>query len=212
MKTLFDPDLTLEEAEALIQNGANVNEQHPYRLSNTPLFMVTNLDIAKLFIANGADVNFKNIMDFTPLYYVKNVEMAKLLIEHGADIHHLGCQNHTPLFYTANIEVADFFIKNGAILNIRDIYDLSVLDYTLKVSAPQILIKYMKFLIEHGIIFGKVENYQNYRHLFTQKQQKVFDAFVSITTNDNDFFHMCLVYQEGLKNNVKMDIKEMDIL
>jgi hypothetical protein len=37
MKTLFDRELTLEEAEALIKNGEDVNQRN--HIGRTPLFM-----------------------------------------------------------------------------------------------------------------------------------------------------------------------------
>jgi hypothetical protein len=66
-------------------------------------------------------------------------------------------------------------------------------------------------LIKHGLLFGKIENYQKHRFLFPLEKQEAFDAFASITSNDEDFFQMCLAYQESIKNNVKIEIKDMDL-
>jgi hypothetical protein len=48
MKTLFDSDLTLEEAEELIKNGADVNMKNKYHV--TPLHRQENIDIINLLI------------------------------------------------------------------------------------------------------------------------------------------------------------------
>jgi ankyrin repeat protein len=48
-KTLFNEDLTLDEAEELIKNGADVNEQDEY--GKTPLFFV------KIEHVNGCKLN-----------------------------------------------------------------------------------------------------------------------------------------------------------
>jgi ankyrin repeat protein len=172
-KTLFDDDLTLEEAEELIKNGADVNEKDNYR--NTPLFYVENIDIANLLIKYGANVNHKDDYQFTPIFVHVNIAIYKILINSGADI------------------------------NIQDILGLTVLDY-------QESIDHARVLISNGAIAGKIESYKKFRDLFSKEQQNSFDAFMSITNNDNDFYQMCLAYQNDIKNHVKIDIKEMDIL
>jgi hypothetical protein len=45
-KTLFSPDLTLEEAKERIKNGVNVNERDFFR--KTPLHYIKNYHIAQL--------------------------------------------------------------------------------------------------------------------------------------------------------------------
>ena len=66
MKTLFDQDITLDEAEKLVKNGANVNEKDEF--SDTPLHFVRNVHIVKLLIDNGADVNAHDLHGYTPLF------------------------------------------------------------------------------------------------------------------------------------------------
>lgn len=81
-KTLFSSNLTLEEAKELIKNGADVNEIDMY--GATPLFQVSNIDIARLLIQNNANVN--HLLTFsgeTPLFYANNIEIVELLIKYG---------------------------------------------------------------------------------------------------------------------------------
>ena len=207
MKTLFDHDLTLEEAKELIKNGADVNERDPF--NNTPLSLVLNIDIARLLIQHNANVNHLGFKNQTPLFSVSEQGIANLLITHGADVNHLASRGETPLFYANNIDIAELLIKYGAKFNLRDIYGNSVLDYLHRASMPS---KDIKRLIKHGLLFGKIENYQKHRFLYPLEKQEAFDAFASITSNDEDFFQMCLAYQESIKNNVKIEIKEMEIL
>jgi hypothetical protein len=66
--------------------------------------------------------------------------------------------------------------------------------------------------IKHGALPGKIDTFRKFRDLFTNEQQKAFCAFVMLTSDNDEFYHMCLAYQEGIKNGVKIEIKEMDIL
>ena len=210
MKTLFDYDITLEEADELIKNGANVNEQHHHDQC-TPIFYVKNLKIIELFIKHGANVNAKDKNGFTPLFHIRDkyVDVAKLLIKHGADVNARDNYKFSPIFYKSNIEIIELFINHGALLNIRDIYGLSPLD---RIAEFEERTASAKLLIAHGAIAGTRDGYQTYRDLFTVEQQKAFDAFASITSNDNDFYKMCLAYQESIKNNIKIEINDMEIL
>jgi hypothetical protein len=144
--TLFLYDLTLEEAQELIRNGADVNEQKP----------------------SGK----------TPLFFVANVEISQLLIDHGAD------------------------------LNIRTNQGETIIDRCEYIKGQ----RRISFYIENGAIAGGIESYKKLRDLFSQEQQKAFDTFMSITNNDNDFFQMCLAYQNDKENNVKIEIKDMEII
>ena len=184
MKTLFSYGLTLEEAEELIKNGADVNEIYSKDENQTPLF------------------------------FAKKIELMRLLIQHGANVNHQNHNKLTPASYTKDIEALQLFIDHGALLNIRDIYGATLLDHQngMYNLMFQDHIDNAKLLIAHGAIAGRIEGYQLFRELFTPEQQKAFDAFSSITNNDEDFFRMCLAYQESIKNHVKINIKDMDIL
>ena len=198
MKILFDLDLTLDEADDLIKNCADVNEKDC--LDRTPLFYVTNIEIEKLFIQHNADINAKNIFGVTPIFYAKSVDITQFLIKNGADINVKNEDGLNRFYYVMDIDCIDVYIKYGADINSVDNEGHTVLHYysrefdDLEPVLPQLLIDHV------------------YRDLFTQEQQNVFGAFVSITSNDDDFFAMCLAYQEGIKNNVKIEIKEMEIL
>ena len=171
-KTLFDKDLTLEEAKKLIKNGADVNQQST--IGRTPLFDALNVEVAELFINLGANVNQKDNSGSTPLHKAYFTSTIKLLI------------------------------KNGANINAKDNQGFFVLD-------DQFCIDNIKYLIDHGAI-GRRKTYQKFREYFSVEQQKAFDAFISITNNDDEFYQICLAYQNDIKNHVKIEIKEMDIL
>ena len=212
-KTLFDPDLTLDAAKELIENGADLDLQN--KNGSTPLFYVLDYDVFKLLIDNGANVDIVNEYGETPLFYVRNVAMLQLFIEHGIDINAKDENGLSFIFYTNDIDILKFSIEHGLdINNIDNVFGMTVLDdqNSLYNRSSKDNINNAKLLITHGAISGKIETYKKYQHCFTQKQQEVFDAFASIANNDDDFFHMCLTYQNDQKNKIEIEIKDMEIL
>ena len=242
-KTLFDSDLTLEEAQELIKNGANVNEIN--KEGSNPLFVVSKVEIAQLLIENGANVNFRNLrgktrlhMDvnleiiqlllkhnayidiqdengYTPLHLQENIDITRLLINHDADVNSVDNENYTPLqwyIHYRSIEKIALFLAAGADINhLSESGTVLSLIYTKQNDIPNSN-DVSKFVIENGGIASDTDTYMHYREFFTPKQQNAFDSFLLLTNNDNDFFQMCLSYQESIKNNVKIDIKDMEIL
>ena len=239
-KTLFHSNITFEEAKKLIKNGADVNEESSG--GKTPLFYVNDLDIARLLIQHGADLNHANDTGHTPLFYAQNVDVAQLFIDNGADINAKTQDQLTLLFYVSDINLIDLYTKNSIDVNVIDrlgrivLYTGDKLTNKDKVAllikagsnlntqsdkgtALSVLKRYRnidpvipKLLIDNGAIASEIDDYLKYRNLFTIEQQKAFDIFASITHNNEDFFHMCLAYQEGMKNLDQVEIKEMDIL
>ena len=106
---------------------------YPYYDGFSPMhfsaFNRNGVEIAKLLIGNGADVNIAGIEGYTTLHLAtqnKNgIELIKLLIANGADVNakhrfsgytplHLACKNENGL------EVARLLIENGADVNAKD--------------------------------------------------------------------------------------------
>ena len=88
-------------------------------------------------------------------------------------------------------------------LNARDSDNRTALDFCENEMTIQ-------FFIHHGAIPGKIATYIENKDFFSEEQQNAFDIYMSITSNDEDFFQMCLAFQNNKKNNI--EIKEMDIL
>jgi ankyrin repeat protein len=144
MKTLFDEDLTLEEAKELIRNGADVNRIDVR--GATPLFYADKIEIAKLLIDHGADVNLRDNDKATPLFYTINplhndknaaIALSKLLIDNGADVNAQNKDGHTPLHLTDDIKIIDLLTKNEANVNIKDARGYIPLHYILKYSNKE---------------------------------------------------------------------------
>ena len=61
----------VDETAKLLKNGGNPNYEDPHE-RKTPLLYATwhnNLEIVKLLVKYGADVNFQNVIGHTPLIY-----------------------------------------------------------------------------------------------------------------------------------------------
>ncbi len=240
MRSLFSYGLTLDEAEELIKNGADVNAVDGY--GKTPLHYIRDIDIARLLIENNANINARNRFGITPIFYVQSLEMAKLFLSHGADLNAQGHDGLNVLFYVSDIDLIDLYIRNGIDVNIIDneghipLYYYSTLknkaivnllvnagaNLNIKSDNGSVLSiihqytdmdkSYPKFFIDHGAVASEIDIYHVYRELFTHEQQKSFDSFLLLTNDDDQFFQMCLAYQEGIKNNVEIDVRDMDIL
>lgn len=73
-----------------IAAGSNLNEKDPFGGSSplTSAALFGELEIAKVLIEAGADINFKNNEGSTPLHiaaFFCNTEIVKLLLDNGAD-------------------------------------------------------------------------------------------------------------------------------
>ena len=98
------------------------------KMINNALFDAVHLgdiDIAKLLIENGADINTQKEFGNTSLHLAvreKNFDLVKLLIEYGADVNIKNNADWTPLHWTASngyYDVAKLLIENGADVNIK---------------------------------------------------------------------------------------------
>jgi ankyrin repeat protein len=187
----------------LIENGAEVNIKNTD--GETPIHEAYNMEIAELLINNGADVNVKDKYGRTPLHKAKSMDVICLLVKHHADVNAFDNDGLSPICYWRNQKHIRYLLKHGADINIIDTNKRGV----LRISNELI---WNKFFIKNGAVASSILIYRHCRELFTKKQQEVFDAFVSITSNDDYFFQMCLAYQNDQKNNVKIEIKDLDIL
>lgn len=199
-------------AQLLIEHSADVNAKN--QCGFTPLHFIKDLDVIKLLIKYHANVNSKDNTGRTPLHLStkKDVAIASLFIRNGADVNLRDNYGYTALHYINDItdkKMIELFIKAGTDLNIKSNHGtvLSILNQHDYVEPS-----FCRLCIKNGALASDIDTYQTFREYFSVDQQKAFDAFASITSYDEDFFQMCLAYQNDQKNNIKIEIKDMDIL
>jgi len=74
------------------------------------------LDLAKIYLAHGADVNARSHFGQTPLYFATNknfVELVALFLEHGADANVAAFNGLSPLHCASTIQVAKLLVEKG---------------------------------------------------------------------------------------------------
>ncbi len=110
------------------------------------------IEIAKILINKGLDVNIKNHEGITPLHAAVesgNFEMVELLLDKGADPNTKDKYDCTPLYravYGKKLLVIKKLVEGGADMNILGESGLSPLCYSIKNSCDDIA----EFLIESG--------------------------------------------------------------
>ena len=106
----------IEKIKELIKEGTNLNI---FADSMPPLYHAVNngnLEIVKLLVENGADVNVKNVVGQTPLHEAARCgyfEIVKYLIDKGADINAYDCVERTPLDYARLPDIRDLLFNLG---------------------------------------------------------------------------------------------------
>lgn len=121
---------SIEVVEALLNNGADVNEETLERrgwsdYGMTPLFYAASRKdsaVAELLLSRGANVNHEDSIGETPLHYASDA-VAPLLLNAGADVHALSIYGWTPLFRAVErrqSQAAKLFIEAGAEVNMFD--------------------------------------------------------------------------------------------
>jgi ankyrin repeat protein len=130
-------------ALSLITKGTDINAMDENGI--TPVSRAVwrdNIDVVKLLISKGADINLKNKYSYSPLHSVKSKEVARLLIENGADVNATDSDGNTPLHevfmpekdWTARIkiganvsycdtnlkELVEYLIEQGADVKVKN--------------------------------------------------------------------------------------------
>ena len=129
-----------------LENGASINlirdksymitvmDNCAYYKGCTPLHIVARggkLNMVKLLLKNGAEINARNIEHMTPLQFLllnglyddEKKEIAKYLIEQGADVNLVDEKMKSLLHfavYRGYFDVAKCMVRNGANVNAKD--------------------------------------------------------------------------------------------
>ena len=152
----------------LIKNGVvielkGIQNQSPLNLA----LQHENLEVAKILIQNGANINSLHMME-TSLHRAAKlgkVEVAKFLIKHGSNVNSLITK--TPLYLACDeghVEMAKLLLKNGAYSLLGDITPLYVACRRGHVDILRLLLKNTanvtlerKFLLHAALEMGHLE-------------------------------------------------------
>ena len=140
-------------AEA-VMNGANVNAKEKYGDGATALMWVAtkgHIDIAKLLINHGADVNAKAKYGVTALMGAANdgkTQIVELLLKHSADVNakcYDDYDGRTALMWAAkngHIEIIELLVEHGADVNAKDNYGWTALRWAENTETANLLRRY----------------------------------------------------------------------
>lgn len=121
--------MDLEMAKILIQYKADVNFKTPTSGTSALMYVATlyeneynsTMEIAKLLIKSGADINAVDNNKWTPVmhavYNAVNIPLIKYLLEQKPDLKKVNYEGNTALYIAAlqgNAETADLLLKAGA--------------------------------------------------------------------------------------------------
>jgi hypothetical protein len=115
------------------------------RTGATALHVTQNVDIARLLIRSGADVNSRDEYNMTPIFN-KEVTLQKILVEAGADIHARSEKGNTPLMwycYSGYLEGIKYMVSQGADINDENSDGQTAYDIAERFH-PQELLPYLK--------------------------------------------------------------------
>jgi hypothetical protein len=129
-----------------------------------------------------------------------------IFLNEGHDPNERDANGRNSLYYVSRFNSVKILIEHGANVNNLDNRGYTIIDYLQDDNNIDYL------LIEHGAIPGQIDTYIQNKSLFSEDQRKAFDTFLLITHDNKEFYQMCLAFQENIKNNVKMDVKDMEIL
>ena len=143
-----------EMVKIFLANGVNVNKLDCEEEDTALICAVRkeNIDLVRLLLANGADVNVTNHWGDTALMWaieVENVELVQLLLDNGADVNAREKNGVTALLLAANeekTEMVKFLLANGADVNVADDNGMTALMWTVEAGNEE----FVQFLLANG--------------------------------------------------------------
>jgi len=142
----------LKEVRRQLAWGVNVNERHFFTRDTLLIEAAANghLDVVKLLIENGADVNiFHHNKPLHNAAMKGHIEVAQILLANGADINAKGTGDAAPLHIAVSnnqLAMAKWLLSKGANVNPRAAYGCTPLHSAARRSNVEI----GKILLEHG--------------------------------------------------------------
>ncbi|WP_080571789.1 ankyrin repeat domain-containing protein [Orientia tsutsugamushi] len=119
-------DGNIEEVKRLLSADNNIDINIKDTYFNTPLYYAVAkgyIEIIKLLLSHGANINSTNSSGNTPLIcsvIAEHIEIVKLLLSHGADVNYKNYHHLAALHYASvrDIKIIDTLLAYGADINL----------------------------------------------------------------------------------------------
>ena len=128
----------------LLNNGVNPNSKYISE-GGENLSFSSSLEISKLLIEHGAEVNSKDVYGYTPLIraVIKDYkDIVELLLKNKANVNARTNDSFTALVYAKSKEVAELLIEYGANIDEKLNYGFTPLMLTNNKEIAELLIKH----------------------------------------------------------------------
>lgn len=182
LKSAEDGDMA--GVQAALDEGAKINVKN-YGREATALHLAKNIDIVRLLVAAGADVNARDNCENTPLHAHKNnVEVVRLLLDNKADVHARNKMQQTPLYGCNSCDAIDAMLEEGAAIDAVDFRQTTVLHNT------DISVEVLSYLIARGtdqMVHKKNHLGESPLHVFAklEKQKDAVKALMDANADVN---------------------------
>ncbi|PKL18093.1 MAG: hypothetical protein CVV49_07855 [Spirochaetae bacterium HGW-Spirochaetae-5] len=215
-----------------LENKANVNARDEI-LGNTCLWYAVDVEVVKLLIEKGIDINLQNKRGEIALFhfvyddYHDNYKISNLLIENGSNLNTRDRVGATPIsiaVYGGNYKSFDLLLKKGAEINIKDNNNFNLLNY---LALGKSSVKFARILEKNGITFDNItKNGDNSiilvaKHPIEKVEYLKFLLSKGLNINHQNIFGNTALHEavesgsseivaELLKNRAKINIKNKE--
>jgi len=142
--------------DLLLKNGADPKQRFKGKESKTACLEIAAqeglLEIAKLLVDAGSDINERGFRGHTPLRIASrngHFELVKYLLSKGSEVDSRGDDEATPLEHAASkghLEIVKILVENGANINIQD----KEKDFPIGEAAKNGFIDVVNYLLSKG--------------------------------------------------------------
>lgn len=170
----------VKSVEFWIKKGVDIDYyyhrlyKYMHTLNFTPLMQTSksgDLEMSKILLANGADVNKQSVSGLTPLFFAAesgNLELVKYLIEQGADINAVDYRSKNVLMHAAyygRYNVVDYLLSKDFKVDAVDDYQRTAL------MMPSMY--YYNEMVEDRSFVEREENAYQTTKLLVEKGAKI---------------------------------------
>lgn len=186
-------------SQYLIKEGLGLNQAD--EKGETPTFLVKTVEMLKLFIENGANINIKNKFGKTPIFKYtiqNNYELLEEAIKNGADVNILDLNKKSALMYATSRNIQKILLENGASPNMKYPDGQSLIHKAIIDNNDE----YVKLLLDYKPNLS-IKDSKGHRPLFYVKNPEVRELILKSGANPNEDFY--LQYSLLLKNTTALE-------